>query len=192
MRCQKPHYIMSCAVLSVAAIVQGSTRHAVPVFFYAFQVKMSAAGDIVVSSSSRGYPIDCENGPQQAGAVLEKAQQTLEEQRDALADVAEVLGRKEILSHKDKVSNYCEGFCDVVASFRDSIGTDHFEVSYIRSLLCDRMSSSGQRSAFAMCCGCTLLRRHTNKRSLRHACWLSRLSINQECCPCFRLCLPDS
>lgn len=42
---------------------------------------------------------------QQAGAVLEKAQQTSEEQRDALADVAEVLGRKEILSHKDKVSN---------------------------------------------------------------------------------------
>jgi hypothetical protein len=49
----------------------------------------------------------CIDYPQQAGAVLEKAQQTSEEQRDALADVAEVLGRKEILSHKDKVSNQC-------------------------------------------------------------------------------------
>ncbi len=43
--------------------------------------------------------------PQQAGAVLDGAQQTSEEQRDALADVSEILGRKDILSHKDKASN---------------------------------------------------------------------------------------
>lgn len=39
---------------------------------------------------------------QKAGSVLEKAQQSSDEQREALQDVTESLGRKEILQHKDK------------------------------------------------------------------------------------------
>ena len=42
---------------------------------------------------------------QQAGAVLEIAEQSSEEQRDALSDVTLALGRNEIISHSDKAGH---------------------------------------------------------------------------------------
>ena len=53
---------------------------------------------------------------QKAGELVERAQQTSEKQRHALDEIKDLLVKKEVLAHKDKVSWKPSGYVQMCTS----------------------------------------------------------------------------
>ena len=111
---------------------------------------------------------------QRAGTLLEQSTQGCKEHLRAIDEFVDILVRKEVLAHKDKV---CISTC-LVCYLSTLLRNERcmFDSAIIHSwrqatcgLLICRMSSCGMPCVFAMCCVCMHQKRPSAAKRLRSA-----------------------